>query len=328
MANLHSYSLEQKSLPVKPDEWIYNRPILEWIFEPSLGRQLPFLYQVFRVYAYGYFHLVRQPFLKGGRILFKLLANLLDYIAPQQDLKLILPNYEIFVDPLDARFFQVVNELTNMSSDAQVLKQLLLSGDTFIDIGANHGSFSIAASQRVGEGGLVIAVEPQPRLAKIIEKSLKLNYSGDFKVYPVAVGDREGEIELLIPQGTSGSAGIHLDHSGTDRHITINVPIKRFENLVNWQDFPGKVVIKLDIEGSESAFLLGAAKMIATLKPTLIIEIHPGTLKAAGMTGEDLTQLLIELGYSRYAEINNLDARFPLKKLNIQIQRNIVAWID
>jgi len=78
------------------------------------------------------------------------------------------------------------------------------------------------------------------------------------------------------------------------------------------------------VEGSECAFLLGASKMITSLKPILIIEVHPTSLKAAGASGEELKQLLQELGYTSYAEINDCDRTFALKDLNTDIQRNVV----
>lgn len=311
-----------------PDEWIYNRLILEWMFEPNLGRQLPLLYQIFRLYSYWYFQITHQTHLKGGRKLFYFLSRLLAQVSSRSDLQFMLPNYEIFVDPLDARFFQVINELTYADSVVQVLSHLLSSGDTFIDIGANHGSFSIAASKRLGVNGLVISVEPQPRLGHVVQKSLVANALCDFQFYPVAVGNREGEIELLIPRGTSGSGGIFAEHSATGQFEAVMVSLKRFEDLVNWREFPGKVLIKLDIEGSEDAFLAGAACLITSLKPTLIIEIHPGTLKAAGTTGEKLKQVLQDLGYLYYGEMTRLDRRLPLHSLNTQIQRNVVMWMS
>jgi FkbM family methyltransferase len=310
----------------EPDAWIYNYTVIKWIFQPSLGKQLPPIYQFFRAYSYWYFKLTCQTHLKGGRSLFQFLANYLAKNSRQDDYKFNLPDYEIFVDPLDARFFQVVNELTNPQSELRILSHLLSSGDTFIDIGANHGSFSIAASKLVGEKGRIIAVEPQPHLAKIVEKSLSINASCNFQVFPVAVGNIEGEAEFLIPHGTSGSAGIFAEHSGTDRFNAIVVPIKRFDELVEWQEFLGRTLIKLDIEGSESAFLLGANRMINALKPTLIIEIHPGTLKASKTTGEDLKLSLRDLGYRHYAEMDNLKVTFPLDVLNTQVQRNVVIY--
>ncbi len=315
-----------------PDAWIYDFAVIKWIFTPALGNQLPFWYQFFRAYAFLYLRLSRQTYLKGGRALFRFLGQFLGRISSQSDsqpeLRLKLPEYEIFVDPRDARFFQVVNELTDPKSDVKVLSELLAAGDTFIDIGANHGSFAIVASKIVGASGRVIAVEPQPHLAQIVEKNLSLNALAEYKVYAVAVGEINGEIELLIPRGTSGSAGIFALHSGIGEFRAIKVPIKRFADLISWQELKltGKVVIKLDIEGSENAFLLGAAPLIESLKPILIIEIHPTTLKAAHTTGENLKQLLQNLGYARFAEMHDLKTTSPIIGLNTELQRNVVLF--
>ncbi len=308
----------------QPDAWLYNRSVLAWTSEPTLSKQLPELYQIFSTYCHWYFALTSETQLSGGRELFSALSNLYNKFAPGSYLQFSLSDYQVFLDPLDARFFQVVNELTSPHSDVKVLSHLLSKGDTFIDIGANHGSFSIVASTLVGNEGYIAAVEPQPRLAKAVEQSLTANAVCNFRVYPLAVGDTEGEIELLIPRGTSGSAGLFPEHSATHEYQVVKVDIRRFEDLVDWHSFPGKTVIKLDIEGSECAFLSGARKMITARKPDLIIEVHPGTLKASGITGEALKSLLHELGYRHYAEIDQPTKSFPIEELSTQIQRNVV----
>ena len=86
-----------------------------------------------------------------------------------------LSGYQVFLATLDMRLFQVVNELATQDTDTRVLSSLLSEGDTFLDVGANHGSFAIVASKLVGANGFVVAVEPQPRLAKALGKSLTAN---------------------------------------------------------------------------------------------------------------------------------------------------------
>lgn len=314
---------------VQPDDWLYNRSVLKWTSQPQLRKQLPFLYKIFGWYCQIYFQTTNQENLKGGRGLFRFLSGIFSQLSPDRFLHLQLKDYQVFLNPTDMRLFQVVNELSEPESDTNVLSHLLAEGDTFLDVGANHGSFAIVASKLVGKTGLVLAVEPQPRLAKAVGKSLAANALCKFQILNLAVGDRDGEIELLVPVGTSGSAGVFPEHSATHQHNSIKVPLRRFDDLVAWQNFTGKVVLKLDVEGSECAFLSGATNMIKALQPNLIIEVHPTSLKAAGATGDRLKELLQELGYSRYAEIHDCDRTFALEELNTGIQRNVVmmmAW--
>jgi FkbM family methyltransferase len=313
----------------QPDDWLYDRSVLGWINNPVLSHQLPFLFQIFGLYCNSYFKLTGKSYLKGGRELFRFLSGVFYRLSPDRYLEMKLAGYQVFLDPLDMRLFQVVNELASQDTDTRILPQLLSEGDTFLDVGANHGSFAIVASKLVGTHGFVLAVEPQPRLAKALEKSLTANALCKFQIYNLAVGDTDGEIELLVPIGTSGSAGVFPEHSATHQYNALKVPLKRFDDLVDWQKFTGKVLLKLDVEGSECAFLLGARQMITSLKPTLIIEVHPTSLRAAGETGDRLKQLLQELGYNRYAEIDDCsDRTFALEDLNTNIQRNVLMMMS
>ena len=324
---IHNFPNTKVSKRTQPDDWLYDRSVLGWILKSNLRNQLPFLYRIFGWYCKLYFGLTGKSYLRGGRELFRFLSNIFYRLSPDQYLELKLSGYQVFLNPTDMRLFQVVNELASEETDTRVLSGLLSEGDTFLDVGANHGSFAIVASKMVGEKGFVLAVEPQPRLAKALEKSLTANAICKFQIYNLAVGDTDGEIELLVPIGTSGSAGIFPEHSATHQYKTFTVPLKRFDELVDWQNFTGKVVLKLDVEGSECAFLSGARKMIAALKPTLIIEVHPTSLRAAGATGDQLKKLLQELGYQYYAEIADRDRTFALEDLNTNIQRNVVMMM-
>jgi len=307
-----------------PGNWVFEYKTLKWMFDPSLGRQLPLPYQVFRAYCRLYFAIFHGHLL-AGKQLFKAAASISSFLVRQDYIRLRLKDYEVYLDYSDPRFLQVVNELTSNQADNRALSNLLAEGDTFIDVGANHGSFSIVASKLVGAKGCVVAIEPQPRLASAIEKSLALNAQCSFQVHQMALGDDDGEIELMIPCDTSGSAGIYPGHSGTHKHRTIIVPLRRFDEAVDWQYFPGKSLIKLDIEGSEYVFLKGARRMIASLKPNLLVEINPRTLKASGVTGGDLKHLLIEFGYGQYAELKSLQETLPIENLDIQRHRNILV---
>ncbi len=159
----------------QPDAWLYDRSVLGWLFNPKLNQQLPFLYKIFGLYCKAYFLLTGQNYLRGGRELFRFLSSIFYKLSPDQFLELQLAGYKVFLDPIDMRLFQVVNELASNDTDTRVLTKLLSEGDTFLDVGANHGSFAIVASKLVGANGFVLAVEPQPRLAKALERSLTAN---------------------------------------------------------------------------------------------------------------------------------------------------------
>ena len=55
------------------------------------------------------------------------------------------------------------------------LERLLNPGDTFVDVGANIGYFTLLAAGKVGKKGKVIAFEPWPDNCQLLEKSIAEN---------------------------------------------------------------------------------------------------------------------------------------------------------
>lgn len=311
-----------------PGSWLYSRKILEWLFIPVYRNQLPILFRFFGIISKLYFRISDNDYFIYGRSLFLLFCQLNKRIFHQEFCKFELVDFKIYLDLTDPRFLNVVNEMIHQKTDTRILSYLLNEGDTFIDVGANHGSFSIIASKYVGVSGLIIAVEPQPRLVKALRKSLSENGFSDFRIYETALGDQNGHITFIIPNDTTGSAGVFSAHSGTGEHKKIGVPINRFDDLITEEKFTGKIIIKLDIEGSEYAFLLGARKFIYKLKPVLVFEINPQSLVASNTSGLMLLQLLQELGYKWFSELPEPTVKIALENINLNHFRNVIFYVD
>jgi FkbM family methyltransferase len=205
------------------------------------------------------------------------------------------------------------------------MRQLLSPGDTFIDAGANHGSYSLKAARLVGEKGKVLAFEPQPRLASLIRKSFAANGYSNAEVYEVACSNHSGVTEFYLPESGSGTAGIHKAFSGKNAHQKIVVKMDKFDELIKWPKLPGRVFVKLDVEGSELAFLRGAEQMIRSRKPFLLLEVNPTSTQASGSSGEQILSFLISLGYEKYSEVDSYPEVMSLLQSDITKQRNILV---
>src|SRR3954447_9594533 len=66
------------------------------------------------------------------------------------------------------------------------VKRALRTGDTFIDVGANIGYFSMLASKLVGPGGSVVALEASPEFYEIVQENIRLNNCGNVRPVNVA----------------------------------------------------------------------------------------------------------------------------------------------
>jgi len=309
-----------------PGSWLFSKQNLEWLFIPELSSQLPVLLRFFSFYAKSYFKRTGNDYFIGGRNFFLRIAKINRFFGVNFGM-IELAEYKIYVDFTDPRFLNVINELHKVKPVTGVLGTLLKKGDTFIDVGANHGSFSLIAGRYVGKNGLVVAIEAQPRMGRIIELSLSKNLNCKFLNFNTAVGDTDGEVEFLIPNDTSGAAGLFKAHSAKHKHRRVRVSVKRFDDLTDWRSFPGNVIVKLDIEGSEPDFLKGARNMIKSRKPVILVEINPQSMKASGTKPEEFKELLKELGYRYYSNLETPSDKNNLEELNMSRFGNVILFM-
>jgi FkbM family methyltransferase len=146
--------------------------------------------------------------------------------------------------------------------------QFLRPGDLVFDIGAHVGD-RIASFRRLGT--VIVAVEPQPALAK----TLRLLYGRDPKVTieETAVGRQSGGIELNLnldnPTVSTASADFmeaaaHApgwrDQAWTKR---VRVPLTTVDALIARYGIPA--FIKIDVEGFEAEVLAGLEQPVRAI---------------------------------------------------------------
>jgi FkbM family methyltransferase len=118
-----------------------------------------------------------------------------------------------------------------------------------LDVGANHGYYSVVMSSIVGASGRVIALEPNHRLADMVRKTLELNGFNDrATVMSNAVSSKSGEIvKLTIPPGHTGHASIK--HIARDTDEVMEVETVTIDELT--AEWPEVNLVKVDVEGAE-----------------------------------------------------------------------------
>jgi len=107
----------------------------------------------------------------------------------------------------------------------------------------------------------VIAIEPNPQNLECLTKNIELNKLSNIKIIPIACGEKEEILPLGIME--SGSSFYRKNVK------TINVPVKRLDDLVEYGD-----VVKIDVEGWEEKVIAGATNFISKCKPIIFIEHH------------------------------------------------------
>lgn len=141
---------------------------------------------------------------------------------------------------------------------------------TFVDIGANVGLYSLFVASHGGAHARVLAVEPQPGIVERLMFNVRSNPEFDISVLPVAVTDREGEIDLVIQ--VRDRAGSHVDRGEARAHDgeKLRVPTRPLLALLAEANIAAIDALKIDIEGAED---LALAPFLRAAPPTLLPRI-------------------------------------------------------
>lgn len=179
--------------------------------------------------------------------------------------------------------------------ETMVISAALKPGDTFVDVGANIGFFSLLAHRLVGPAGRVHAVEATPSTAALLDDNIARNRAGSIIVHRCAAGDREGRATMVVHDaGNIGSNHLSLgDEAAAGDPATI--PLRRLDQLVAGENIR---LIKLDIEGAEAMALRGAGTLLdGDTAPALLFEFSPDMLRAMGDDPAALLHHLESRGY-------------------------------
>ena len=158
--------------------------------------------------------------------------------------------------------------------------------ETFVDVGANLGIWSIAMSTHFKN---IIAFEPSPRNRECLEKNL----NGRANIRPFAVSNVEGVAYFSDAVKNCGDSKLVSANSSMKRkQYEVNLVTLDNQNITNCS------LIKIDVQGHELQVVLGAEKIIIEQQPWVIFEIN-----------EDIDEICNFFESKKYEMINNKSKR-------------------
>lgn len=180
------------------------------------------------------------------------------------------------------------------------------SGDTFIDVGANIGYYTMLASALVGSSGQVLAIEASPNIFVGLLKTIRMNGDpSNIRAINAAAADRIGE--LVVHRGPDENLGLTTTVKSRGLLEEASVSADKVGNLVGMDVFTNAKLIKIDVEGAELSVLQGIAKDIESLPEgaEIIVEFSPEWWEKGGTTPQTVLEPFLERGYSAYEISNN-----------------------
>jgi len=144
-------------------------------------------------------------------------------------------------------------------------QRLIKPGMTVFDVGANAGFYTLVFSRLVGEGGCVIAFEPDSDNMRLLRKHITLNKLENVSVVQAAVSDASVLAGFSLTGGAIGRL---------EKKSSYLVPTLRLDELLADGNLPPPDVIKMDVEGAEVLVLRGAKDFIEKNTCSWIVALH------------------------------------------------------
>lgn len=178
-----------------------------------------------------------------------------------------------------------------------VLEAVLSPGDTFYDVGANIGIYSVWAARLVGPTGAVRAFEPVPTTTEWLRRLVAANGIENVEIIAVAVSDSSGRVSMQAVPGASGLSRVVSEAEEVDRPETQltaeSVTLDQFHGLG-----PPPTLVKIDVEGAEPRVLAGMAELLGSVRPVVVFE-SPDYGGGAGV--DRAVALLTDKGYEVFS---------------------------
>jgi len=169
--------------------------------------------------------------------------------------------------------------------EVELLLSFLQQGDTYIDIGANVGSLTLAASMKVGPQGRVFAIEACPRTVRYLRQNIEINRAQNITLIHAAVGKEAGNVRF------TDKFNDDMNHVGEG---DCEVPCITLDSL----GIQGSIaLLKSDTEGFEVDVIAGGTETLLRTKRA-IFECSEWNLNRYHKSTIDMTRALSELGFT------------------------------
>lgn len=186
-----------------------------------------------------------------------------------------------------------------------IFKKIINSCNTFIDIGANFGYYSLLAS-KLNSSIHVHAFEPSPGPLKYLKDNIAINKLHEqITVYELALSDSTGQVNFNIVKNKKFPQFLNLsgEHNAGSKQLanstSIQVDSTSLDLLHQLKKIQSVDLIKIDVEGAENFVIKGGMMLFKKNKPVIICEI------LSQENAVFIENKLREIGYEVYFYLNN-----------------------
>jgi FkbM family methyltransferase len=149
------------------------------------------------------------------------------------------------------------------------IARALRPGARAVDVGANHGYFSLLMADAAGPDGRVLAVEPNPRLAELLARTFAVNgFTPQAAVLMRAAATSSGAtVRLAIPAHRWADATVRRPPAPDEDAIDVET-VSLDDATAEWDRVD---LIKIDAEGSEEGIWDGMQQTLSRNPDVIVV---------------------------------------------------------
>jgi FkbM family methyltransferase len=146
-------------------------------------------------------------------------------------------------------------------------------GGVFVDVGANHGYFTVLAAALVGSAGRVVAFEPNPIVIDQLRTHVRLNdFTARVTTVQAALADAPHDDAPLFVSTEPGNSGLsslvaapsYVKNGWLSPDRTVPVRVDTFDRWFQSSGLRRVDLVKIDVEGAEDRVVAGMAATLAS----------------------------------------------------------------
>ena len=195
-------------------------------------------------------------------------------------------------------------------TEISFVRKYLRKGDTFFDIGANIGLFSLFASRIIGDTGTVYAFEPTPLIYERLLGNIKLNNLKNIKSINIGFSNVRALVDFNVSNDGHDAWNSLAKLNQLQNGTSIKVNVETLDSFIEESNILNINFIKLDVEGWEKFVLEGGRKLLSKKNPPVfLVEFAEDHAFAAGYYCGELYDFMKSFGFEWYSfdsKTNNL----------------------
>jgi len=179
----------------------------------------------------------------------------------------------------------------------KIIRERIKPGMNILDLGGNIGYYTLEFSRLLGNDGLLLAVEPDPRNFTVLQKNVEALGRSNVLLKRLAVSDAKGVAQMAVTE--KSNLNTLVLSTATAPQGLIDVDTETISSIArnylgNKLDF-----VRMDIEGFEYEALMGLLEYLdsGAGRPSILFEVHPAAYGGKRDMRGLLDRLTAQYGY-------------------------------